>query len=195
MPGLLSPYLRNKRTSIVLPYLKGDILDIGCGPGRNLELMRERNIPFSSYTGIEIDENLIQKLSAKYPDSKFYKVDLDSEKIPVDRKFDTIVLLAVIEHIFNLKFLFVQLASLLKPNGRIILTTPTPFGNDIVHKIGTSIGLFDKEGGQDDHIAIFNRKRLEILGEEIGLSIKNYKTFQLGCNQLAVYQKVDGRSI
>lgn len=195
MPGLLSPYLRNKRTSMVLPYLKGDILDIGCGPGRNLELLKERNLPFYSYTGIEIDENLVKILSVKYPDSKFHKVDLDSEKIPVNQQFDTIVLLAVIEHVFNLKFLFSQLADLLKPDGRIILTTPTPFGNDIVHRIGTSFGLFDKEGGQDDHIAIFNKKRLEILGEEVGLSIKNYKTFQLGCNQIAVYQKVDGRSI
>lgn len=190
MPGILSPYLRNKRTSMVLPYLKGDILDIGCGPGRNLELLKERNIPFSSYTGIEIDENLIQKLSAQYPDSKFFKVDLDTEKIPVDRKFDTIVLLAVIEHIFNLKFLFNQLADLLKPDGRIILTTPTPFGNDIIHRLGTAIGLFDKEGGQDDHIAIFNKKRLQILGSEVGLQIEDYKTFQFGCNQISIYKSI-----
>lgn len=189
MPGLLSPYLRNKRTSMVLHYLKGDVLDIGCGPGRNLELLKERNIPFSSYTGLEIDEKLVKQLSIQYPDSKFFKVDLDIEKITIDRKFDSIVLLAVIEHVFNLKFLFSQLADLLKPDGRIILTTPTPFGNDIVHRIGTSIGLFDKEGGQDDHIVIFNRKRLQILGDEFGLYLKNYKTFQFGCNQIAVFCK------
>ncbi|MHA7131816.1 class I SAM-dependent methyltransferase [Algoriphagus namhaensis] len=174
---------------MVLPYLKGDILDIGCGPGRNLELLKERNIPFSSYTGIEIDENLIQSLSTQYSDSKFYKVDLDVEKIPVDRKFDTIVLLAVVEHVFNLKFLFSQLADLLKLDGRIIVTTPTPFGNDIVHRIGTSIGLFDKEGGQDDHIVIFNKKRLQILGNEVGLEIEEYRIFQLACNQICVFSK------
>jgi len=187
MPGILSPYLRNKRTSIVLPFLKGDILDIGCGPARNLEILKINDIPFTSYTGIELDENYVDELKSRFSESDFYSVDLDTEKIPVNQKFDTIVLLAVIEHIFNLKFLFSQLASLLKPKGRIVLTTPTAFGNDIIHVLGTSIGLFDKAGGQDDHIVIFNKRRLQILGSEVGLRIEVYKTFQFGCNQLVTF--------
>lgn len=192
MPGLLSPYLRNKRTSLISPYLKGDILDIGCGPARNLEVLEKYGIPFSSYTGIELDSHLVKELKSKFSSYDFYSVDLDTQVLPVSKKFDVIILLAVIEHIFNLKFLFSQLSELLKPTGIIVLTTPTPFGNDVVHRFGASIGLFDREGGQDDHIVIFNQKRLQILGNEVGLTLKEYKSFQFGCNQLAVYQRNDG---
>lgn len=191
MPGLLSPYLRNKRTSMISPYLQGDILDIGCGPARNLEVLKKNEKPFSSYTGIELDPLLVDDLKLKFSAYDFFSVDLDTQVIPVSKKFDVIILLAVIEHIFNLKFLFSQLSDLLKPTGIIVLTTPTPFGNDVVHRLGASIGLFDREGGQDDHIVIFNQKRLQILGKEVGLTLKEYRTFQFGCNQLAVYQRND----
>ena len=31
--GILSPYLRSKRLSPALPYIKGRVLDVGCGVG------------------------------------------------------------------------------------------------------------------------------------------------------------------
>ena len=101
------------------------------------------------------------------------------DRLPVDGKYDTIILLAVIEHIFNLKFLFYQIVSLLAENGQIVPTTPTPFGNDVVHRLGTKVGLFNKEGGQDDHIVIFNRKRLEILAAEFDLEVSQYQRVRL----------------
>ncbi|WP_332913953.1 class I SAM-dependent methyltransferase [Algoriphagus boritolerans] len=120
----------------------------------------------------------------------FFTIDLDKDEIPKENQYDTILLIAVIEHIFNLKFLFEQIHDLLKDDGKVIITTPSPFGNDFVHKIGTQLGLFDKEGGQDDHIVIFNKKRLQILANEVGLEVNKYQKFQLGCNQLVVLKKV-----
>jgi SAM-dependent methyltransferase len=189
MPGLLSKYLSQKRAKMAKPYLKGHILDIGCGPARNLEILKINNLPYDSYTGIEYDKDQVKLLKTEYPDSDFFSVDLDSESLPFDKKFDTIILLAVIEHIFNLKFLFQQLEDHLSDNGQIVLTTPTVFGNDFVHKWGASLGFFDKQGGQDDHIVIFNKKRLQVLGEEVGLKLSYYKKFQFGCNQLAVFNQ------
>jgi len=189
MPGLLSNYLSNARSKRTMQYLKGDVLDIGCGPAKNYQLAIDHNLPVSSYTGIEYSLDQVKQLKVQYPEASFYSVDLDEENLPLHQPFDTIILLAVIEHIFNLKFLFKQLFKLLKDDGRIVLTTPTPFGNDIVHKLGTKVGLFNKEGGQDDHIVIFNRKRLEILAEEMNLKIESYRTFQFRCNQIIILKK------
>jgi len=189
MPGLLSNYLSEQRSKKVISYLKGDLLDIGCGDANNYRLIEQYQLPVLSYTGIEFDPERVVQLGKRYPGATFYQADLDSEPLPVSGKYDTILLLAVVEHIFNLKFLFSQLAMLLSEQGQIVITTPTPFGNDIVHRFGTKLGLFDREGGQDDHIVIFNRKRLEILAGEVDLVLHEYKRFQFGCNQIAVLKK------
>ena len=189
MPGLLTNYLSKKRAEKVTQYFQGHVLDIGCGEGRNYENIKQLQLPVSSYTGIEFSEESVHTLRLRYPEANFFQADLDVDVLPVSGSFDTIVLLAVIEHIFNLKFLFKQLVSLLSSNGKIVITTPTPFGNDIVHRAGTKIGLFNKEGGQDDHIVIFNKKRIEILAGEFDLIVSEYRTFQFGCNQVVILRK------
>ena len=70
----------------------------------------------------------------------------------------------------------------------MVLTTPTPFGNDVVHCLGAKVGLFSSVAA-DDHIAIFNRKRPEIFAGEFGLELVEHRTFQVGCNQVAVLQR------
>lgn len=186
MPGILSDYLREARSKKVINYLNGKILDVGCGPATNYQIILDRGLSIDSYTGIEFDPQQVSLLKSQFPAANFIAVDLDDEVIPINDKFDTIILLAVIEHIFNLKFLFNQLRELLNEGGKIIITTPTPFGNDFVHRIGTKFGLFNKEGGQDDHITIFNKKRLNILAGEFDLVLIDYRKFQFGCNQFAV---------
>lgn len=190
MPGILSNYLSKARSKKIIPFLKGNVLDIGCGQAANYRLSKELDLPIQSYTGIEYDPKRIKSLKIEFPEAKFFAVDLDKEEIPKEKQYDTILLLAVVEHIFNLKFLFEQIYDLLEDGGVVVITTPSPFGNDFVHKIGTMLGLFDKEGGQEDHIVIFNKKRLQILANEVGLVVDKYQRFQLGCNQLAVFKKV-----
>ena len=76
----------------------------------------------------------------------------------------------------------------MKPGGRLVITTPTNFGNDVVHRAGSLIGLFSKVA-RDDHISIFNRKRFEVFANECGLEVELYRFFQFGCNQLVILQK------
>ena len=106
----------------------------------------------------------------------------------MNRKFDCVLMIAVIEHLFNQKFVMEGIAQVLKPGGIILITTPTPFGNDVVHRIGAALGLFAKIA-VDDHIVIYNRHRFKILAKEIGLKLKLHKYFQFFCNQLAILEK------
>ncbi len=180
--GLLSKWLHNIRTKLVSPYVRGDVLDIGCGPATNLKISKNK---INTYVGIEYDSELVKKLNNKHAGSKFFQKDLDVDTFDFNEKFDRILLIAVIEHIFNQKHLLKECLKYLKPDGKIIITTPTPFGNDVVHRLGASFGLFSKDAS-DDHIVIYNKKRFEILANEFNLKIEKYKKFELGCNQLVI---------
>lgn len=191
--GLLSGYLARTRYGRVAPLIVGDVLDIGCQHGLLKEQFADR---IDSYVGIDIDEDAVRIARERHPECEFHRLDLDEEDLPFDARFDTIVMIAVIEHVFNLKRLAKGIARSLRPGGRLLLTTPTPFGNDVVHRIGSRLGLFSRVAA-DDHIVIFNRKRLDIFATEVGLSLLQHRTFQLGCNQLAVIERqqlADGRT-
>ncbi len=180
--GLLSNHIRDIRLAKVAPWLGGDVLDLGCGPG---EILRRYADRISHYVGVDVITELVQGNQERFPQAEFRCEELDSDALDFDRKFDAILMVALIEHIFNQKFLFQQAKAALKPDGIILITTPTPFGNDIVHRAGTAIGLF-AQAAVDDHIVIYNRRRFQVLAAELGLTIAHYETFEFGCNQFAV---------
>ena len=183
---LLSKYLRDSRIEMVEEYVMGDVLDIGCGFGNVFQRFNNR---ITNYYGIEYDVDHVAKLQIQYPVGKFFARDLNEDDLVFEQKFDVILIIALIEHIFNQKHLMVQTLKNLKTNGKIVITTPTPFGNDIVHRLGVSLGLFSREAA-DDHIVIYNKRRFEILSQALGLNIIRYKKFQMGCNQLVVLKKI-----
>lgn len=97
-------------------------------------------------------------------------------------------MIALIEHLFNQQHVMSQVVDALNPDGVVVMTTPTPFGNDIVHRLGGRFGLFAK-AAVDDHIVIYNHHRFRIMANEVGLQVKAYRTFQFLCNQIAVLEK------
>lgn len=187
--GLLSSYLARARHEVVSAYIHGDVLDVGCQYGQ----LRDRHSgQIGRYVGVDVSESAVDEARQRHPDCAFYVLDIDEAPLEFEAEFDTIVMMAVIEHIFNLKHLGRNLARALKPGGRAVLTTPTPFGNDVVHRFGAALGLFSKAAA-DDHIVLFNRKRFQIFAAEVGLVLLEHRLFQIGCNQLAVLQRPANR--
>lgn len=182
---LLSKHISGSRYARILPHVAGDVLDIGCQQAQVLEAAAER---IDRYVGIDIDEASLEIARARHPEREFVACDVDQGVKGFSEEFDSIVLCAVIEHLFNQKVVFESLAQALKPGGRILLTTPTPLGNDVVHRIGSAIGLFSKLA-RDDHIMIYNKLRFEILAREVGLEVEQHDLFQVGCNQFVILRK------
>ncbi len=150
--------------------------------------MFKKNI--QTYYGIDCNLRRIKQLRSETGNENFFCRDLDTELIAISEKFDVILMVAVIEHIWNQKFLLQQVADMLNSSGKIVITTPTPFGNDVVHAIGARLGLFAKSAVAD-HVVIYNRRRFIILENEFHLKLKKYKRFQFFCNQLAVFEKTE----
>lgn len=183
--ALLSQYLSSSRMGMIVPHIKGDVLDVGCQNGRFRDLARNQ---IGRYVGVDIDPEQLELARKAHPDCEFHLCDVDAKLPDFDEEFDTVILCAVIEHLFNQKLVMSALAKALRPGGRILITTPTPFGNDIVHRAGSAVGLFSSVA-RDDHIVIYNRLRFEILAREVSLKLASYKQFQLGCNQRAILEK------
>lgn len=183
--ALLSKFIAKQRYTKIAPYIKGDVLDLGCG---NAQVLGSYGLKISSYCGIERSAQQIEKLKQKYPGASFFQRDLDCDRFEINRKFDCVLMIALIEHLFNQKIIMDEIVQVLRPGGIVIITTPTPFGNDVVHRLGSAIGLFAKSA-VDDHIVIYNRHRFKILANEIGLKLKHHKYFQVYCNQMAILEK------
>lgn len=180
--ALLSNMLTDWRHKMIKSYVKGRVLDIGCG---NAVILQAHHNNIDRYVGVEFSPARVSLLAKRFPDADFTSRDLDRQSLDLNERFDAILLIAVIEHIWNQKFLFEQLIDLLAPSGKIIITTPTPFGNDVIHPIGAAMGIF-AQSAVDDHIVVYNRRRFRNLAREFNLRLLKYAQFQFFSNQLVV---------
>ena len=115
------------------------ILDLGCGNGRFLELLKDKDI---DYIGVDFSQKLIEIAKKKYlhPPQVFAKQKFgrarvkfqvaDALNLPFPNNyFDKIYTIAVLHHIPSkeLRFKFLgEVRRVLKPNGLLILTVWKP---------------------------------------------------------------------
>ena len=177
--GLMSPWLRKKRLEASSSYMNGRVLDFGCGSGAMAE-----HVDADNYLGVEIDEISLLQARSRFPTYHFV-----SELPEQAEKFDSIISLAVIEHVSNPAEFLRTLARHLNESdaSRLIVTTPHP-SVDWVHHVGASFGLFSKHANEE-HEDLLNRSKLENAGKQAGLILISYQRFLFGANQIAVYKK------
>lgn len=111
---LLSAYYLAK------PYIKGDLLELGCGEGRGVELLA----PLAkTYIGIDKIKPVIDDLKNKFPDFVF--MDGVFPPFPFEsNSFDSIVTFQVIEHVKDDHSFIEEIHRVLKPGGVALITTP-----------------------------------------------------------------------
>lgn len=173
--GLLSPWLRRARIRAVLPFLQGRVLDYGCGIGALAE-----HISPDHYMGFDTDAESTEEAIRAHPTHAFVTT------VPPAR-FDTIVALALIEHLDDQQSFLQRTASLLAEHGRIVLTTPHP-GAEIIHALGARMGLFSRSAAAE-HTVLLDRDTLRTLAESSGLRITHFARFLVGLNQLVVLER------
>lgn len=171
MYHLISDRVMRKRIKIALPFLQGNVLDIGCGNG---SLRSCLNGQCKTYRGVDI----IAKDS-----ELFYNIDIEKieQRVRLNGKFNSIVMLAVIEHLKQPFEVICWCNRKLENEGRIIITTPTKLGNQILEKV------FHLESG---HLYIFDETRLREMLVNSRFVVEQYSKFELGANQIIIGRKV-----
>ncbi len=102
-------------------YAKGNLLELGCGTGRGLEILVNAA---DHYTGIDKNEPLIKEHTEKYPNSKFIDQFMPPLTGIPDNSMDTVITFHVIEHIKDDDAFVKEIHRVLKPGGTAIITTP-----------------------------------------------------------------------
>lgn len=103
------------------PYVKGALLELGCGEGRGVEILA----PLAdSYLALDKINEVILSLKKKYPKVAFQQAVFPPFSGIADNSYDSIVSFQVIEHVQNDEGFLQEIHRVLKPGGRAVLTTP-----------------------------------------------------------------------
>ncbi len=110
--------LKNKKK----PLEKINMLDIGCGGGLLSEPMQRLG---ANVTGIDASvKNIkIAKLHAKKNKLKINYLCSSPEKLKINKKFDVILNMEIVEHVEDVQFFLKSCSNLLKKNGLMFVAT------------------------------------------------------------------------
>ncbi len=100
--------------------ISGKVLEVGCGEGYGLSLLADKA---DEYIAIDKFAPDLSRFAARLNNVHFIQMDVPPLGFP-DDTFDAIVSFQVIEHIEEDEALVKEMARVLKPGGKLILTTP-----------------------------------------------------------------------
>lgn len=151
------------------------ILEIGSGNGFFIEECEKSNIDI---TGSEADEEQYNLLAKNF--SNIIKIALPIKNFDneLSNKFDVVVFNDVFEHLENLDLILIQLKSILKTNGQIVINLPSSDGliykfSNILNKIGFT-NFYDRLWQKklaSPHLSYFNNSNLKMLFNKHGYNL------------------------
>lgn len=196
-PLKMGKRLYRTRFQVLLDFLKRvntssySILDIGTGEGNVLFTLRDK---FSKLYGLDFSQTAFDRaqqiksiLSDKEQNKIFFSCNDANQKLPFDdSSFDVILLLAVLEHVFDPYRVLREAKRVLKPGGMLFLSVPNiAFLKQRIHLLFGKLPLsqpvsFNVKNWQEclwdgGHIHYFTLATLKKLLVEVGLSIEEVR--------------------
>lgn len=162
--------LRIKKAVLFIPE-NSLVLDIGCGDGTISVLIRE--LKNCKVVGVDISSNALKL--AKKKDIEVIQHNLE-EPLPFkDSSFDCVFAGEIIEHIFDTDFFVREIWRVLKPHGKLIVTTPNlaGLGSRISLLLGKKPWMINNRLTSESagHIRYFVAKDLVELLEDNGFKV------------------------
>ena len=162
------------------PFIRrGDrLLDIGCYDRSLID-----SVLSEISTAVGIDSNAsprrddrVEMIQGHFP---------DEHRFP-DAAFDSITLLAVLEHVDDPAALAVECERILAPGGRLILTVPHPVVDTVLDAL-MFLRIADGMSAEEHHG--FDVGLTKTIFEKASLPLYCKRHFQLGLNRLYVFAK------
>lgn len=122
------------RYHFALSFIKGRVLDFASGTGYGTHIIAKKsNNAITEVIGLDISKDAVKYAKHHYyhPKSAFYLADVTDPGLPAQYgQFDTIVSFETIEHVKAEEQYLSNIYQLLKPGGKLILSTPFGKGRD-----------------------------------------------------------------
>lgn len=145
------------------------ILDVGCGDGFHLRLLREFGKKTWNLEGVDLDRRAIE--AAKRSDLNVHFGSVESLGLDADA-YDLVFMIQTIEHVERPDEILAAVSRLIKPGGRVVIITDNTDSVDF--------GLFKKGywGGYHfpRHLNLFNKASLSKLATNTGLLVEGLTT-------------------
>ncbi len=156
------------------------VLDIGCCDGLLFSVLKG-----TIASGVGVDSDSVPE---DYGDFRFI-CGRAPDDLPSGETFDAITMLAVLEHIptDEQRNLAADCWALLKDNGRVICTVPSPKVDSLI-RLGKRLRILD--GMQEYEHYGFEPSHTVQLFVERGFALRRARRFQFGLNNLFVFAKV-----
>jgi 2-polyprenyl-3-methyl-5-hydroxy-6-metoxy-1,4-benzoquinol methylase len=106
---------------VAKPYVSGDVLEVGCGEGRGIDLLTEHA---RTFTAVDKIKPVLDGLQSRYPAARFIAMNIPPLSGLEDNAYDVVVSFQVIEHIKDDALFLKEIHRVLKPGGTALLTTP-----------------------------------------------------------------------
>jgi len=119
-------YPKNRFESAVKLVVSGNrLLEIGCGTGNVLLTVRPQ---FKECVATELSTPRVEQLSKTFandPDVQILRHNVETEKLPFpDEYFDTVLMIAIVEHLVDSIAALREIHRVLKNKGRLFINTP-----------------------------------------------------------------------
>jgi len=153
-----------------VPASEAEVIDIGCGDGRLLDILASSCPKGWSLYGIDWSKEAIDRVKQKGyvgRDGDVSKIDLSDWQ----NKFDLAISHQLIEHVRDPREVLQKFASILRPGGIISIETPDIHSWDfkLLHDRYWSVYHIPR------HFYIFSRENFIKLAEEVGLELVSVK--------------------
>lgn len=162
-------HFRRLRVLELLPERLGRVLDVGCGPGVMVKAVLDRG---GTFLGIDVSPAMVDEGNKRFagvPDVGFRLGNIENLELP-SGAFDQVICMGVIEYLASSRRAFEEIARVLKPGGRAVVTIPKRYSFDHLATVltaplrllGRALGFSDS-----DHLP-----RLQLQPDELDLSAK-----------------------
>lgn len=145
------------------------VLDAGCGDGNFTKSLADAG--FRMY-GIDLSDGGVERARRRYPDVSFARASVYDdfrEVFPDCPRFDAIVSIEVIEHLYSPRIFVKRAREAVRPGGLVIVTTPYwGYLKNIVLAVTGRIDRYHTALWDGGHIKHWSRKTLTKLFEEQG---------------------------
>lgn len=174
MKDFLGKKLEKIRVEKVLPNVKGRLLDVGSGMNN---LVKQ----YGNGLGVDV-----------YPwDGTDVVIENTAEMPFLNGEFDTVSIIAALNHIPNRSEVILECNRVLKPGGKLLITMIPPRISKVWHFLRSPWDADQSERGmKEGEIYGMTGEQIISLAEGRGFKLETSERFMFGINKLYIFKKV-----